>query len=81
MKDEAFVIGFTMGSTNRVSTTEEKLYSFFAKYSLPQDIPLQRFGYSHLQRRGETGLYLGLPTPIQSGLYRIPGYTFKRGPR
>ncbi len=34
--DEAFIIGFTMGSTNRVSTTEEKLYSFFAKYLFPK---------------------------------------------
>ena len=34
--DEAFVIGFTMGSTNRVTTTEEKLYSFFAKYLFPK---------------------------------------------
>ena len=31
-RDEAFVIGFTMGSTNRVTATEEKLYTFFAKY-------------------------------------------------
>lgn len=34
--DEAFVIGFTMGSTNRVTTTEEKLYSFFSKYLFPK---------------------------------------------
>lgn len=34
--DEAFVIGFTMGSTNRVTTTEERLYSFFAKYLFPK---------------------------------------------
>ena len=35
-KDEAFVIGFTMGSTNRVTSTEENLYSFFAKYLYPK---------------------------------------------
>src|SRR5690242_17976449 len=29
-KDESFVIGFTMGSTDRVSTTEERLYAFFS---------------------------------------------------
>lgn len=34
-KDEAFIIGFTMGSTNRVSSTEEKLYSIAAKYLYP----------------------------------------------
>ncbi|HIC17752.1 TPA: hypothetical protein EYO77_06535 [Candidatus Poribacteria bacterium] len=35
-KDEAFVIGFTMGSTNRVTSTEENLYSFFTKYLYPK---------------------------------------------
>ena len=35
-KDEAFVIGFTMGSTNRVGTAEEKIYSFFARYLYPR---------------------------------------------
>ena len=35
-KDEAFVIGFTMGSSNRVTSTEENLYSFFAKYLYPK---------------------------------------------
>jgi len=33
--DEAFTIGFTMGSTNRVTTTEERLYSFVAKHLYP----------------------------------------------
>ena len=35
-KDEAFVIGFTMGSTDAVSQTEEKLYGFFTKYLYPR---------------------------------------------
>jgi hypothetical protein len=35
-KDEAFVIGFTMGSTDRVSQTEERLYGFFSKYFYPK---------------------------------------------
>lgn len=34
-KDEAFVIGFTMGSTNRVTTTEEHLYALASKYLYP----------------------------------------------
>ena len=34
-KDEAFVLGFTMGSTHRVSFAEERLYTFFAKYIYP----------------------------------------------
>lgn len=34
-KDEAFVLGFTMGSTNKVSTTEEKIYAFVSQYLYP----------------------------------------------
>ncbi|WP_455208832.1 hypothetical protein [Kaarinaea lacus] len=35
-KDEAFTIGFTMGSTNKVTTTEETLYSLIARYLYPK---------------------------------------------
>lgn len=35
-KDEAFTIGFTMGTTNKVSTTEEKLYAIIAQYLYPE---------------------------------------------
>ena len=35
-KDEAFTIGFTMGATNKVSTTEEKLYSIIAQHLYPK---------------------------------------------
>jgi len=35
-KDEAFVIGFSMGSTGKVSTTEEFLYGLFAKHLYPR---------------------------------------------
>ena len=34
-KDEAFVLGFTMGSTNKVSSTEEKIYAFVSQYLYP----------------------------------------------
>jgi len=34
-KDEAFVIGFTMGSTNRVTQTEEWLFTLASKYLYP----------------------------------------------
>ena len=37
IKDEAFVLGFTMGSSNRVTTTEERLFSFITKYVYPKD--------------------------------------------
>ena len=35
-KDEAFVIGFTMGSTDQVTTMEEKLYALFSKHLYPK---------------------------------------------
>ncbi|MDH5324050.1 MAG: hypothetical protein OEZ68_13280 [Gammaproteobacteria bacterium] len=35
-KDEAFTIGFTMGTTKKVSTTEEKLYTFISQYFYPK---------------------------------------------
>ena len=35
-KDEAFVIGFTMGSTNKVTTLEENLYAWFSKHLYPK---------------------------------------------
>lgn len=35
-KDEAFVLGFTMGSTNRVGEIEEKLYGLFTRYLYPK---------------------------------------------
>jgi hypothetical protein len=35
-KDEAFVIGFTMGSTNRVGAVEETLFTLIARYLYPK---------------------------------------------
>src|SRR5215510_7011102 len=35
-KDEAFVIGFTMGSTDNVTTMEENLYALFSKHLYPK---------------------------------------------
>lgn len=34
-KDEAFVIGFTMGSTQRVSAVEERLFTLIARHLYP----------------------------------------------
>jgi hypothetical protein len=34
-KDEAFVIGFTMGSTQRLSATEERLFTMVAEHLYP----------------------------------------------
>ena len=45
-KDEAFVIGFTMGSSNRVSSTEEWLYTLFSKHLYPDPY---RFSDSDIQ--------------------------------
>ncbi len=36
-KDEAFVIGFTMGSTNRISTAQEKIFQWAARYLYPKN--------------------------------------------
>ena len=36
-KDEAFVLGFTMGSTNRMTVLEEKLYGLFSRFLYPRD--------------------------------------------
>ena len=33
--DEAFTIGFTMGTTNKVTTTEERLYGLISQYFYP----------------------------------------------
>ena len=41
-KDEAFVLGFTMGSTNRVGAVEEKLYELFSRYLYPHDYRFSR---------------------------------------
>ena len=35
-KDEAFVLGFTMGSTNRVGEVEERLFALIARYAYPK---------------------------------------------
>jgi hypothetical protein len=35
-KDEAFVLGFTMGSTNRVGEVEERLFTLIARYAYPK---------------------------------------------
>ena len=35
-KDEAFVLGFTMGSTNRVGEVEERLFTLIARYVYPK---------------------------------------------
>ena len=40
-KDEAFVIGFTMGSTDQVTTLEENLYALFAKHLYPKVFQFQ----------------------------------------
>jgi len=36
LTDEAFVIGFTMGSSNRVTTQEKKLFAFIARTLYPK---------------------------------------------
>jgi len=61
-KDEAFVLGFTMGSTDRVSTTEEKLFGFFTKHLYPKGY---RFADDDL-RVFRDGVKLGYISDCQS---------------
>lgn len=44
-KDEAFVIGFTMGSTHKVGKLEEKIYGFITRYLYP---PIYHFSKNDL---------------------------------
>jgi hypothetical protein len=44
--DEAFTIGFTMGSTKKVTTTEEQLFSLIAKYLYPK---VYQFGEQEIE--------------------------------
>ena len=46
-KDEAFVIGFTMGSTDQVTTMEETLYALFSKHLYPK---VYQFKNEEIQR-------------------------------
>lgn len=62
-KDEAFVIGFTMGSTNKVTTLEERLYTLVFEIPLSQGLSVQGRGGSDIQRRNQTWLHLRLPSP------------------
>lgn len=54
-KDEAFVIGFTMGSTGQVGCFEEKLYELIATYLYPD---VYRFKQDDLEVFKD-GLHLG----------------------
>ena len=45
-KDEAFIIGFTMGSTKKISTWEEKVFSWVSKHFYPE---IYRFSAEDLE--------------------------------
>jgi hypothetical protein len=45
-KDEAFVLGFVMGCTHRMTAIEERLYEFVARYLYPERY---RFGDEEAQ--------------------------------
>jgi hypothetical protein len=49
-KDEAFVLGFTMGSSNRVGVLEERLYTLIARYLYPTNY---RFDDADVQVYGD----------------------------
>ena len=61
LMDEAFVIGFTMGSTDRVSTREQNLFSFINQVLYPKPYRFTEDGMKVSPRRDRAGVCLGLP--------------------
>ncbi len=62
LMDEAFVIGFTMGSSDKVSTFEEKLFAFLASRIYPKPYRFSRDGV----RVYRDGVHLGYVSACQS---------------
>lgn len=60
IKDEAFVIGFTMGSTNRVTTTEERLFFIGDPIFLSEGVSVYFRGSAGVSGCGAAGLCLRL---------------------
>lgn len=60
-KDEAFAIGFTMGSTRDVSTTEERLFAWIARTLYPR---VYRFGDEEV-RVFRDAVHIGMVTGCQ----------------
>jgi len=65
--DEAFVLGYTMGSTNRLNATEEALYTFFARNFYPE-------GYKFGDDEGES-FVMRCGWPISPGALLWPKST------
>lgn len=62
LMDEAFVIGFTMGSSDKVSTFEEKLFAFLASRVYPKPYRFPRDGV----RVYRDGVHLGYVSAVTS---------------
>ncbi len=61
LMDEAFVIGFTMGSSDKVSTLEERLFAFIASRVYPKPYRFARDG----TRVFRDGVHLGYVSACQ----------------
>ena len=61
LMDEAFGIGFTMGSSDRVSTLEERLFGFLASRVYPKPYRFPRDGV----RVYRDGVHLGYVSAVQ----------------
>jgi len=62
-KDEAFVLGFTMGSTNRVTALEKKLYELFTRFLYPKHYKFDKDDFQVYQDSVRLG-YISDCTPL-----------------
>jgi hypothetical protein len=62
-KDEAFVLGFTMGSTNRVTALEKKLYELFTRFLYPKHYQFDKDDFQVYQDSVRLG-YISDCTPL-----------------
>lgn len=65
LMDEAFVIGFTMGSSNRVSTQEKELFSFIASRFYPKPYRFTQAGLQVFKDATHLG-YISDCQPIET---------------
>jgi hypothetical protein len=62
-KDEAFIIGFTMGSSNAMSTLQKKIYSLIAKYFYPKHYKFSKEDVDVFKKGAHLG-YVSDCTPL-----------------
>jgi len=68
-EDEAFVLGFTMGSTNRLGNLEQVLYGLFSRYLYPKDYQFSESDFEIYKDAVKLGAISDC-TPLDSVDYR-----------